>query len=250
MYEAAWTLSYRDVQCLCRLAYVGNENNEKVSCYRSAQGHAWQVLQVKPDTKTGFRAILASGKDTTGKKVRVLAFAGSSDPMVSFTDWGLKGNAGNFIKGAGRTAQYKQALAFAQAHSADYYVGHSLGGGLALYCCVNQGVKTATINPSPIFDEYFGTDYGTKRDTHLAINYCTSRDMLRRGRDVAKNGIRVPVQTVVGTVKVPVTTALGATPGREVEVGSIGESEVDQHVMDFLVGFTEPRFDVIAGQAR
>ncbi|MEL7499814.1 MAG: hypothetical protein AAFN77_19580 [Planctomycetota bacterium] len=243
MYPAAWSLTYRDVQTLCRLAYKGNVNNIKVSCYVSVENHRWQVLKVEADDRTGFRAILATGLDTGGNRVRVLSFAGSSDPMVSFTDWGVKGNAGNFLKGASRTAQYKQALSFAQGNPADYFVGHSLGGGLALYCCINQNVRTATINPSPIFDEYFGTDYGDKRDTDIAINYCTPRDMLRHGRGLAKNGANVNMP--ITGAKLRLTTSLGATPGQEVQVGSVGKSEVDQHVMDFLVGFAEPKFALV-----
>ncbi len=242
MYSKAWNLTYRDVQALCRLAYTGRINHEKVSCYLSAENHAWQIRTVQEDSKSGFRAIAATGSDVNGRGVKVLAFAGSSDVMVSLTDWGMQGNLGNFAKGAACTTQYKQAAAFAQSNPADYFVGHSLGGGLALFCCLNFGVRTATINPSPIFDEYFGTQYAERRNTELAINYCTPSDMLRLGRGLAKNGVNVNVPLI--NRKVHLSPSLGATPGIQVEVGSVGEGGVQQHVMDYLVGFTEPRFHV------
>lgn len=218
MPQNAWTLSYTDVMGLCRLAYVNR--SEPGATYLVA-GREWTVTTVY--NHGPFRAILAQGKDLQNNIKRILSFSGSD---MEWGDWNLRGNSGNALKGAQNTEQYQVGLTLAREVKPDYYTGHSLGGGIALYCCVLTDIRAATINPSPLFNDVFGIQFNKYNNTPWAINYCVNYEMLAAGRNTA----------AIGAFGV----AVGATPGTRVTVDSKSRDPYNRHLLANLVGFTEP----------
>lgn len=220
MPQNAWTLTYQDVMGLCRLAY-GTSHSAAGVTYSLGGNRRWKVSTIY--TNGPFRAILAEGRDFRNAPTRVLSFAGSD---IEAGDWNHRGNLGNALMGAENTEQYKVGLGVARRVRPDYYTGHSLGGGIALYSCVNTGIRAATINPSPLFNDVFGEQYNKYNDTPLAINYCVDFEMLAAGRNTADVGA--------------FGFAIGATPGARVSVGSSAGDPYNKHLLANLTGFTEP----------
>jgi hypothetical protein len=141
----------------------------------------------------------------------------------------MGGNLGNPVVGAENTGQYRSALEYGRRQNPDYLTGHSLGGGLALYCCVLMNIRTATINTSPLFNDVFGRQFNRDNSIAQAINYCVAFEVLAAGRNTAG----------VGAFGV----AVGAMPGRRVAVTSIAPvyRPVSRHLLSNLAGFIEPR---------
>lgn len=212
MPQNAWTLSYQDVMGLCRLAYKNYGREETIYGFAN---RFWRIDDIH--TVGSFRAITAYGRDSQNNEKKVVSFAGSDD----LGDW-TGANFTNPMRGAENTGQYITALQYGRSKNPDYFTGHSLGGGLALYCCVMMNIKTATINPSPLFNDVFGTRFDRYNDTAQAINYCVNFELLAAGRNTA-HGI------------------IGATPGRRVTVGSTAHNPYTKHLLGNLQGFVEPR---------
>ncbi|MGI8786402.1 MAG: hypothetical protein ACR2HG_01390 [Pyrinomonadaceae bacterium] len=218
MPQNAWTLSYQDVMGLCRLAYV---NRSDAGGIYMLAGREWRVSTIY--NAGPFRAILAEGKDLQNNNTRVLSFSGSD---IEWGDWNHRGNFGNAMMGADNTEQYQVGLNLARQVRPTYYTGHSLGGGIALYSCVNTSIRAATINPSPLFNDVFGTQYNKYNNTPWAINYCVNYEMLAAGRNTAAVGA--------------FGFAAGATPGTRVTVGSLSKDPYNRHLLANLEGFSEP----------
>lgn len=220
MPENAWTLSYQDVMGLSRLAY--KSSGKEIATYRFA-GRTWRIDDI--NEVGSFRAITLFGKDLQNNEKKVVSFAGSDDGG----DWGMGGNLGNPVAGAENTSQYIAALQYGRTQKPDYFTGHSLGGGLALYCCVLLNTKTATINTSPLFNDIFGTQFNRSNSTAQAINYCVNFEILAAGRNTAGVGA--------------FGAAVGATPGRRITVNSNSSAfrPVSRHLLSNLQGFVEPQ---------
>lgn len=217
MSENAWTLYYLDVIGLCRLAY--KSSGTELGNYEFGS-RRWRIAHIKEEGS--FRAITAYGRDSMGQERKVVSFSGSDDRG----DW-TGANLQNPMLGAENTRQYQLALEYGKAQRPDYFTGHSLGGGLALYCCVLTNTKTATINPSPLFNDVFGIRFNKYNSTAQAVNYCVDFELLAAGRNTASVGA--------------FGLAIGATPGRRVRVGSNGGSPLAKHLLSNLHGFIEPR---------
>lgn len=217
MPQNAWTLSYLDVIGLCRLAY--KNYGKELTTYEFG-GRNWRIANIH--TVGSFRAITAYGRDSQNQEKKVVSFSGSDD----MGDWGMGGNLGNPLKGAENTGQYQAAIQYARSQNPDYFTGHSLGGGLALYCCVLMSTRAATINTSPIFNDVFGRQFNRDNSTAQAINYCVDFELLAAGRNTAAIGL--------------FGFAVGATPGRKVSVASTARDPYNKHLLGNLVGFIEP----------
>lgn len=218
MPQNAWTLSYIDVMGLCRLAY-----KERGKKGRYAFGtREWTVTDVFEEGP--FRAVLAVGTDLANNTKRVLSFSGSD---IEWGDWNMRGNLGNAMVGAENTQQYKSGIKYARQVNPDYYTGHSLGGGIALYCCCLTSIRAATINPSPLFNDVFGTQFNRYNNTPWALNYCVDGEMLAAGRNTASIGA--------------FGFSVGATPGTRVAVSSVSRDPYNKHLLANLTGFIEPR---------
>lgn len=220
MPQNAWTLSYLDVIGLCRLAYKAS--GTQLTTYEFG-GRRWRIAEIYEIGS--FRAITLFGRDQQNQEKKIVSFAGSDDRG----DWGMGANLGNPVVGAENTAQYRHALEYGRRQNPDYFTGHSLGGGLALYCCVLMGIKTATINTSPLFNDIFGRQFDRDNATAQAINYCVAYELLAAGRNIAGVG------AVRGTI--------GATPGRRVTVSSTMPRyrPISRHLLANLAGFIEPQ---------
>jgi hypothetical protein len=125
---------------------------QKGEIYRFPDGKQWQVVDVKDDQKTGFRAIALKSTDPSDNRV-IVAFAGTGDGK----DW--KANIG---QGLGLpTKQYNQAVEFANKWKATngnnvILTGHSLGGGLASYASIKTGLRATAINAAPLALNHIG----------------------------------------------------------------------------------------------
>ena len=201
-YPGAWGLDYEEVQGLCWLAYKGCGTE---GLYQLSNGSQWKVTEVIE--VGGFRAVLVTGNGKT-----VLSFAGTDMPEIE--DW-----LNNFMQGVtGASPYYALALALASSRPADVLVGHSLGGGLASYCAVYCGKYAATINPAPLNINLVSAIPIAMRN-NLVINYEAIGQALHFLDLVALNMMKV---------------------GRINWVASNGSNMIAKHLLDHLVGFTQP----------
>ena len=223
MPQNAWKLTYTDVMGLCRLAYQGRSEAGRTYLLANRE---WTVTRVH--VQGPFRAVSVEGRDVNNNNKRILSFSGSD---IEWGDWNLRGNLGAALKGSQNTEQYTNGLRLlrrqiARGRRPDYLTGHSLGGGIALYCCMMANIRTATINPSPLFNDVFGIQFNRVQNSP-AINYCVPYELLAAGRNTADIGL--------------FGVSVGSTPGRRVSVSSTGGSPLAKHYLDNLVGFSEPR---------
>lgn len=213
MPENAWNLTYQNVIGLCRLAYA--------DCSPHGEGKYWRIgrnvwyLQ-KIYAYDSFRAIVVTGKDSMNNNIKIVAYAGSDDRG----DWGLSGNAGDFFFGAKNTLQYNQGLEIAKREKPNYLVGHSLGGGIALYSSLLTSIRAATINPAPVIDH--GPVKLNQWDSYpWAINYCVNYEILAGGRALFSSS---------------------ESPGKRVSVTSCADplSPIAKHLLNYLEGYVDP----------
>ncbi len=217
MPQNAFYLSYNDVMGLCRLAY--RDCGKQLTTY-SCLGRKWTVTTIW--NHNGFRAITVIGKDLIGNAVKIVSFSGTDE----LRDWNHRGNMGVALLSSEGTEQYQVGLQVAQQEKPNYFTGHSLGGGIALYCCCKMSIRTATINPSPLFNNIFGTQFNAYTNTSWAVNYCVDYEGLAGGRNIADAGI--------------FGVSIGATPGTRIPVESFGQDPLNRHLLPNLAGFTEP----------
>jgi hypothetical protein len=222
LYPGAWGLDYEDVQGLCWLAYKGCGIK---GLYEFSNGSQWEVTKVIE--VGGFRAVLVKGKERT-----VLSFSGTD--FTSIEDW-----LNNFMQGlVGISPYYARALSVARSHPADVIVGHSLGGGLASYCSVYLGRKSATINPAPLNVNDISKIPILIRNS-LVINYAVVGEALYylcRLTTPISPGIPITPTRPIGIGPIPAMTRVG----RIIWVGSNGSNMVQKHLLEHLVGFTSP----------
>ena len=98
------------------------------------------------NAKTGFKSLLFEGVLENGAKTYILAFAGTENKF----DW-----INNLKQVAGFAPQYKQAIDLARRLNNTSgitgnlsFVGHSLGGGLAIASALATGAQAITFNPA------------------------------------------------------------------------------------------------------
>lgn len=135
-----------------------------------------------PDEKSGFKATVFQKEDAA-----VLAFAGNES---KFRDW-----LTNLKQGIGLdTAQYRQAVAFAQECKVHFgnnltLTGHSLGGGLATLACAATGTLAVVFNPAGVHSRTFrriGVDpekFRAAADAGLVRAYVVKGEVLERVPD-------------------------------------------------------------------
>ena len=220
-YPGAWGLDYEEVQGLCWLPYEGCGIE---GLYEFSNGSRWTVTKVIE--KGGFRAVVVTGKGKT-----ILSFAGSG---MQVEDW-----VNNFVQGlVGISQYYALALSLARTHPADVIVGHSLGGGLASYCSVYLGKRSATINPAPLnINEVSKIPIVVRNN--LVINYAVVGEAL-----YYLCLLTTPISPVI---PITPTRPIGIGPipamtrvGRIIWVGSNGANMVQKHLLDHLAGFAKP----------
>lgn len=185
---AAQGLKFSETKGASGLAYDANVGE----VYRFPDGKQWQVVDVKDDSQTGFRAIALKPTDPNDKRV-IVAFAGSRDGK----DW--KANIG---QGLGLpTRQYSQAVEFANKWKATdgnnvILTGHSLGGGLASYASIKANLRATAINSAPLalnhlglnpFDALRITQYYVPGEALTALNEANPLD-IRPGNSIAVRG--------------------------------------------------------------
>lgn len=145
---AAQGLKFSETKSASDLAYDANKGD----IYRFPDGKEWEVVDVKDDPKTSFRAIALQSTDPNDNRT-IVAFAGSGDGK----DW--KANIG---QGLGLpTKQYRQAVEFADKWKAQegnnvILTGHSLGGGLASYASIKTGLHATAVNAAPLALNHLG----------------------------------------------------------------------------------------------
>lgn len=221
-YSGAWGLDYEDVQGLCWLAY---KDCGIKGLYEFSNGSRWEVTKVIEIGE--FRAVLVKGKDRT-----VLSFSGTDLPSIE--DW-----LNNFMQGIlGASPYYALALSVARSHPADLVVGHSLGGGLASYCSIYLGKKAATINPAPLNINEISKIPIIIRN-NLVINYAVVGEALYYLcllTTPISPLIPITPTRPIGIGPVPAMTRVG----RIIWVASNGSNMFAKHLLEHLVGFTEP----------
>ena len=145
---AAQGLKFSETKSAAGLAYDAKLGE----VYRFPDGKQWQVVDVKDDASTGFRAVAVRSTDPADHRV-IVSFAGTRDGK----DW--KANIG---QGLGLpTGQYREAVDFANkwktAGGSDVILtGHSLGGGLASYASIKTGLRATAVNSAPLALDHLG----------------------------------------------------------------------------------------------
>ncbi len=222
-YPGAWGLDYEDVQGLCWLPYEGC--GKKDGLYEFSNGSHWKVTDVIE--KGGFRAVVVKGKGKT-----ILSFSGTN--LTSIEDW-----LNNFMQGlVGISPYYARALSVARSHPADVVVGHSLGGGLASYCSIYLGKRAVTINPAPLNINDISKIPIIIRN-NLVINYAVVGEALYylcKLTTPISPGIPISPTNPPFLPGVPLMTRVG----RIIWVGSNGSNMFKKHLLEHLVGFSEP----------
>lgn len=208
LYPGAWGLDYEDVQGLCWLPYEGCGKKDEL--YEFSNGSQWKVTEVIE--AGGFRAVLVKGKGRT-----VLSFSGTN--LESIEDW-----INNIMQGIdGISPYYARALNVARSHPADVVVGHSLGGGLASYCSIYLGKRAATINPAP-----------------LNVNVISAIPIVIRNNLVINYAVVGEPLYYLCQLHLPPPFPLMSRVGRIIWVASNGSDMKAKHLLEHLVGFTEP----------
>jgi hypothetical protein len=145
---AAQGLKFSETKSAAGLAYDGRLGET----YRFPDGREWQIVDVRDEHETGFRAVALKPSDPNDHRV-IVAFAGTRDGR----DW--KANVG---QGLGLpTRQYREAAAFADKWKAAaggnvVLTGHSLGGGLASYASIKTGLRATAVNSAPLALDHLG----------------------------------------------------------------------------------------------
>lgn len=185
---AAQGLKFSETKSACDLAYDAKVGE----AYQFPDGKQWQVVDVKDDSQTGFRAVALKPTDPNDKRV-VVAFAGSRDGK----DW-----RANIGQGLGLpTKQYNQAVDFAnkwKATDGDNVIltGHSLGGGLASYASIKTGLHATAVNSAPLALDHLGlnplaalriTQYYVPGEALSVLNERNPLD-IRPGNQIAVQG--------------------------------------------------------------
>ncbi|MEP6924898.1 MAG: Mbeg1-like protein [Pyrinomonadaceae bacterium] len=185
---AAQGLKFSETKSAAGLAYDAKQGE----VYQFPDGKQWQVVDVKEDAKTGFRAIALKPTDPNDKRV-IVSYAGTRDGK----DW--KANIG---QGLGlSTKQYNEAVQFANKWKAAagnnvILTGHSLGGGLASYASIKTGLHATAVNSAPLALNHLGlnplaarriTQYYVPGEALSVLNKANNLDV-RPGNQIAVRG--------------------------------------------------------------
>jgi hypothetical protein len=145
--KAGNVLTFREVYELCQRSYddFSGANRQRTLTIAGTEvelEHAFATGGLLG----GFAAIVVKKRNGW----RALVYRGSDDPR----DWVL-----NNIPGAISPVpppQYIEGLAHCVAHRPSVVVGHSLGGGIAMYAGAMTGTSAVTIFPAPISPGWLG----------------------------------------------------------------------------------------------
>jgi len=185
---AAQGLKFSETKSAADLAY----DAQLGEVYRFPDGKQWRVVDVRDDSRTGFRAIALRSTDPNDNRV-IAAYAGSRDG----NDW-----RANIGQGLGLpTGQYRQAVDFANKWKATdgnnvILTGHSLGGGLASYASIKTNLRATAINSAPLalnhlrlnpFDALRITQYFVPGEALTVFNDASPLD-IRPGIPIAVRG--------------------------------------------------------------
>lgn len=161
---AAQGLSFAESKGASHLAYDAKLGET----YRFPDGKTWEVVDLKEDPSSGFRAIALRPTDSSDNRT-IVAYAGSREGV----DWRQ-----NFQQGLGLpTKQYNQAVDFANKWRAISgndlrLTGHSLGGGLASYASVRTNTPATGINAAPLALNRFSLNpFENRRDAGRITQY-------------------------------------------------------------------------------
>lgn len=155
---AAQGLTFSETKSASSLAYGA----KKGQVYQfpdgtNPNGKNWEVVDVRDDSKTGFRAIALKPTDPNDNRI-IVAYAGTEP--TSIEDW-----KNNIKQGIGiEPAQYEMAVDFADKWKTEAaktnadvtLAGHSLGGGLASYASIKTDQRATALNSAPLALNHLG----------------------------------------------------------------------------------------------
>ena len=180
---AAQGLSFGETKGASQLAYTGKVGET----YRFPDGKTWNVVDVKDDPKTGFRAVALKPTDPNDKRT-IVAFAGTQNGV----DW-----KNNIQQGLGLPSkQYSQARDFANKWKAIdgnnvRLTGHSLGGGLASYASIKTNLPATAVNAAPLALNRFSLNpFENRRDANRITQYYVPGEALTAYDDAAIGNTR------------------------------------------------------------
>ncbi|NOT48508.1 MAG: DUF2974 domain-containing protein [Acidobacteria bacterium] len=180
---AAQGLSFSETKGASQLAY-GAKVGET---YKFPDGKTWNVVDVKDDPSSGFRAIALKPTDPSDKRT-IVAFAGTQNGI----DW-----RNNIQQGLGLPSkQYRQAVDFANKWKAIdggnvRLTGHSLGGGLASYASMKTNLPATAVNAAPLALNRFSLNpFENRRDANRITQYYVPGEALTAYDDAAIGNVR------------------------------------------------------------
>lgn len=185
-------------------AYLADEVYSTEASHCRIEG--WNICNDFPniqfnDKTTGLVSRLFE-RLNAGKKEYIYATAGTNPKCIE--DW--KNNIQQLYGGA---PQYQQALdnakAIAEAAKTEnatlFFVGHSLGGGIAINNALHTGCKAIVFNPAGVSD--FTTKgivpLRNKEDDHI-ISFIATNDILNWLQDTSQhfNGMKLAIPATIG----------------------------------------------------
>ncbi len=176
-------LSFAETKGASQLAYNANVGE----MYRFPDGSTWNVVDVKDDRRSGFRAIALKPTDPADRRT-IVAFAGTQNGV----DW--RNNAQQALGLPSR--QYRQAVDFANKWKATdgenvRLTGHSLGGGLASYASVRTNLPATAVNAAPLALNRFSLNpFENRRDAARITQYYVPGEALSTYDDAAIGNVR------------------------------------------------------------
>lgn len=180
---AAQGLSFAETKGASQLAYNANVGET----YRFPDGRTWNVVDVKDDPRSGFRAIALKPTDPADNRT-IVAFAGTQNGV----DW-----RNNIQQGLGLPSrQYRQAVDFANKWRAIdgsnvRLTGHSLGGGLASYASIKTNLPATAVNAAPLALNRFSLNpFENRRDAGRITQYYVPGEALTAYDNAAIGNIR------------------------------------------------------------
>jgi len=116
----------------------------------------WEITKVSPPDDSGFRAITLEPADGSPEEGKIVAFAGTNQPFSwdGLADWSTniqQRNGGDVPKQHELADKYLKTE-MADGGSPPHTVGHSLGGGLAMYAGSINNTGVTTFNSARLSD--------------------------------------------------------------------------------------------------
>lgn len=197
-------MSFAETKGASSLAY----DAKKDEIYQFPDGKQWKVDDVAEDKKSGFRAISLKSLDPNDKRT-IVAYAGTNPK--SLKDWKT-----DVAQEFGfQTRQYTLADEFAKkvmAKDGDNVIltGHSLGGGLASYASIQNGLRATGLNSAPLSPHSLGGnpvfDRNLKNNPRISQYYVPSEiltDVDKLNPFSIRPGEQIPIRGKYPTITMP-----------------------------------------------